>query len=107
MAKAIGISRSCFWVKKMSVSGKHGQGRTGSEVACSTSSLEEIVHTIVELAGMCAESARAGGDAWYEVSVYVHPRGLRYQVQRHGSVVGGNSPPPALQERNFDLLHAK
>ncbi len=76
----------------MGASGKHGQGKTGSGRACETSSLEEIVHTIVELSGICAESARAGGDAWYEVSVYVHPRGLRFQVQRHGSVVGGNFP---------------
>ncbi|MDE1873533.1 MAG: hypothetical protein KGI04_00210 [Candidatus Micrarchaeota archaeon] len=79
------------------MSGKHGQGKTGTGYAQGTSSIGEVVHTIVELAGMCAESARAGGDAWYEVSVYVHRSGLRYQVQRHGSVVGGSSPPPALQ----------
>ena len=77
---------------EIGASGKHGEGKTGSGKGDEASSLEEIVHTIVELSGMCAESTRAGGDAWYEVSVYVHPRGLRFQVQRHGSVVGGNFP---------------
>ncbi len=75
----------------MRVSGKHGQGKTDNVRKCCAGSLGEIVHAIVELSGMCAESARAGGDAWYEVSVYVHKGGLTYQVQRHGSVVGGET----------------
>jgi len=85
---------------RMKSSGKYGQGRAGSGDACGTTSIEEIVHTIVELSSLCAESARAGGDAWYEMSVYVHPRGLGFQVQRHGSVVGGDAPPPAHGERS-------
>ena len=81
----------------MDVSEKHGQGKAGLGAAYRSSSIQEIVHAIVELSALCAESARAGGDAWYEVTVYVHPHGLLYQVQRHGSVVGGSDPAPALQ----------
>jgi hypothetical protein len=86
----------------MKSSGKYVQGRAGSGDACGTTSIEEIVHTIVELSSLCAESARAGGDAWYELSVYVHPRGLGFQVQRHGSVVGGDAPPPAQDYVRLD-----
>ncbi len=82
----------------MKVRGNHGQGRTERR-GCGNTDLRDLVRTIVELAGACAESTRAGGDVWYELAVYVYRGGVQYQVQRHGSVVGGNSPPPALEAR--------
>jgi hypothetical protein len=53
--------------------------------------MRELMRCIVELANLCAESSRAGGNAWYELTVYVHKHGIQYQVERHGSVVGGET----------------
>ncbi len=75
----------------MNVSRKNGQVRTGFDRKCGN--LHELVSSIVELASICAESARAGGGVWYEVTVYVNGAGVQFQVQRHGSVVGGVNPP--------------
>ncbi len=75
----------------------HGRERTGKGVTRGNADMRDLVCAIVGLSNACGESARAGGDVWYELEVYVHRSGIRYQVQKHGSVVGGQLPPPAWE----------